>query len=84
MEKSMTFDELSILPALTQTLKKRGITPLPVQELTIPALLQGRPGWIVSRTGSGKTLAYLLPVLSDRKSTRLNPVTSQSRMPSSA
>ena len=53
-----------ILSALAQTLEKRGITPLLVQELTIPALLQGRPGWIVSRTGSGKTLAYLLPVLS--------------------
>ena len=40
----MTFDELSILPALAQTLEKRDITPLPVQELTIPALLQGQPG----------------------------------------
>ena len=64
MEESMTFDELGILPALARTLEKQGMTPLPVQELAVPALLQGRPGWIVSRTGSGKTLAYLLPVLS--------------------
>ncbi len=37
--------------------------PSPVQEETIPLLLEGRDVLAASQTGTGKTLAYLLPLL---------------------
>ena len=37
--------------------------PSPVQEQTIPLLLEGRDVIAASQTGTGKTLAYLLPLL---------------------
>ena len=38
-------------------------TPVPVQAMAIPALLNGRDVVIQAPTGSGKTLAFLLPLI---------------------
>src|SRR5215469_7719676 len=38
-------------------------TPVPVQAMAIPALLDGRDVVIQAPTGSGKTLAFLLPLI---------------------
>ena len=38
-------------------------TPVPVQAIAIPALLDGRDVVIQAPTGSGKTLAFLLPLI---------------------
>ena len=38
-------------------------TPTPVQEQTIPALLEGRDVLGVAQTGTGKTAAFALPIL---------------------
>jgi superfamily II DNA/RNA helicase len=60
----MDFTDLGILPVLAQILEKRDMTPLPVQTLAIPVLLEEKSVMLTARTGSGKTLAYLLPLLS--------------------
>ncbi|PPA70504.1 DEAD/DEAH box helicase [Jeotgalibacillus proteolyticus] len=39
------------------------LTPTPVQERTIPLLLEGRDVLAQAKTGTGKTIAYLTPLL---------------------
>ena len=40
------------------------IETTPIQEHTIPCILEGRDVMGIAQTGTGKTAAYLLPVLS--------------------
>jgi ATP-dependent RNA helicase DeaD len=59
-----TFAALGCSEALLAALSKRGFeTPMPVQEATFKAGLEGRDLLVQSRTGSGKTLAFGLPLL---------------------
>ena len=58
-----TFSALKINHSLIEGLKHQGITsPMPIQELTLPAFLEGHDVIIESHTGSGKTLAFVLPL----------------------
>lgn len=60
----MSFLSLLNNEALVNALTKQNITdPTPIQEQTIPLLLEGKDVIGQSHTGSGKTLAYLLPIL---------------------
>ncbi len=62
MEKN--FSSLGISALLEGVLKKNGITrPTPIQEKTIPQLIEGRDLMAQAQTGTGKTLAFLLPIL---------------------
>lgn len=64
MESKLNFLGLGIKESLHDALARYGITaPSPVQEETIPLMLEGRDIIAQSQTGSGKTLAYLLPIL---------------------
>ena len=48
-------------------------TPTPIQEVSIPAILNyDQDVLIQSETGSGKTLAYLIPVINDFISSKIN------------
>ncbi|WP_342562811.1 DEAD/DEAH box helicase [Paenibacillus sp. FSL R7-0345] len=59
-----SFAAIGIQEDLVARLAEFGITaPSPVQEQTIPLLLEGRDVLAASQTGTGKTLAYLLPLL---------------------
>ncbi|MCP3032089.1 DEAD/DEAH box helicase [Halobacillus sp. A1] len=59
-----TFSDLGIIESLQIKLKKQGIaTPTPVQEQTIPLLIEGKDVMAKAQTGTGKTLAFLLPLL---------------------
>ena len=61
---SHTFSTLKINPSIIEGLQKQGITsPTPIQELTVPAFMEGNDLIIKSHTGSGKTLAFVLPLL---------------------
>jgi len=61
---STTFDALGVSPDLVAVLRDRGIeTAFPIQEMTIPAALEGRDVCGKAKTGSGKTLAFGLPIL---------------------
>lgn len=60
----LNFTALNIQQSLTDKLAEHGITqPSPVQQETIPLILEGRDVLARSQTGTGKTLAYLLPLL---------------------
>ncbi|MFM4703138.1 DEAD/DEAH box helicase [Aeromonas bivalvium] len=59
----MTFDELSLAPALLAALPAELHTPTRIQQLAVPAALTGRDLLALAQTGSGKTLAFGLPLL---------------------
>ncbi|MFT9847495.1 DEAD/DEAH box helicase [Aneurinibacillus sp. REN35] len=58
------FADIAFAPFLVTGLAKMNIkTPTPIQQQTIPLLLEGYSVVGESQTGTGKTLAYLLPLL---------------------
>jgi len=58
------FSSLGLGPKLIKALKQQNIrSPYPIQQKTIPPILQGKDLCAASPTGSGKTAAYLLPLL---------------------
>lgn len=58
------FASLALSPALLEVVKELGFTELtPIQEQSIPALLEGKDLVGQSKTGSGKTAAFALPLL---------------------
>jgi ATP-dependent RNA helicase DeaD len=64
-----SFEELGISPDLTRALEEIGFTrPFPIQEASIPFILQGHDVIGQAHTGTGKTAAFCLPVLSRLKS----------------
>lgn len=61
---TQSFEQFKLHSFLLEGLEKlRIVTPTPVQEQVIPAILKGRDVIGQSQTGTGKTLAYALPVL---------------------
>ncbi|WP_238366084.1 DEAD/DEAH box helicase [Mesobacterium pallidum] len=58
------FDTLGLKPALTDALKKAGLTePTPIQTQAIPLALEGHDVLGLAQTGTGKTLAFGLPLI---------------------
>jgi superfamily II DNA/RNA helicase len=59
-----TFAQLGLPDALVRALAAKGIeAPFPIQEATIPSILEGADVSGKAPTGSGKTLAFGLPTL---------------------
>ncbi|KAI8625219.1 P-loop containing nucleoside triphosphate hydrolase protein [Xylariaceae sp. FL1651] len=64
VDASASFADLNLKPWLTQSLANMAIKrPTRIQQLTIPAILEGRDVIGSSRTGSGKTVAFMAPIL---------------------
>jgi ATP-dependent RNA helicase RhlE len=60
----MTFSDLNLIGTLTEALTKKGYTtPTPIQEQSIPHILEGRDIFGCAQTGTGKTAAFALPIL---------------------
>ena len=60
----MRFDELNLEPDVLQGLDAMNFKETtPVQEATIPVVLEGRDVIACAQTGTGKTAAYILPLL---------------------
>lgn len=65
LDKENAFTGLGLSPFLIKNLLVSGIiNPKPIQEQTIPVMLEGRDILGIAQTGSGKTLAFTLPILS--------------------
>jgi superfamily II DNA/RNA helicase len=61
---TIDFQNLDIVDQLKKNLLHRGYTnPTPIQDETIPLILQGRDVFGLANTGTGKTAAFLLPLI---------------------
>lgn len=60
----MTFEELPLANPLQRAIRAVGYeTPTPIQEKSIPSLLEGKDLLGIAQTGTGKTAAFALPIL---------------------
>ncbi len=60
----MTFDELGLSAELLRAVREEGYTtPTPVQEKSIPVVLEGHDILAGAQTGTGKTAGFTLPML---------------------
>ena len=61
----LSFEELGLSEETLKVLKKKGFeVPSPIQEVTIPAILNGNKDIVAqAQTGTGKTAAFGLPLV---------------------
>lgn len=60
----MSFNDLQLIEPVLQALNKEGYTqPTPIQQKSIPVILQKRDLMGCAQTGTGKTAAFVLPLL---------------------
>ena len=60
----MSFDALGLAPDIARAVSDRGYSdPTPIQEKTIPLVLDGSDLLGAAQTGTGKTAAFVLPIL---------------------
>lgn len=60
----ITFKELGIHPAILKALDTQGyVRPTPIQEKSIPILLEGKDLLGCAQTGTGKTAAFTIPII---------------------
>jgi len=60
----MTFKDLGIIEPILKALEEEGYTqPTPIQEQSIPILLQGDDLLGCAQTGTGKTAAFSIPII---------------------
>lgn len=60
----MTFYDLKMIPQILKAIQEKGYTiPTPIQEQSIPLLLDGNDILGSAQTGTGKTAAFAVPIL---------------------
>jgi ATP-dependent RNA helicase RhlE len=60
----MNFENLDLIEPILRALQEEGYTtPTPIQEQSIPSLLQGKDLLGCAQTGTGKTAAFAIPIL---------------------
>ena len=71
---TLKFSELELHPSLQAGIDRLGFSDCtPIQELTMPHVLEGRDIAGLAQTGTGKTAAFLLPLMERIVQARLNP-----------
>ena len=64
-ENIVTFDDLGLSKEVLKAVHDLGFeSPTPIQERSIPVVLEGRDMIGQAQTGTGKTAAFSLPILS--------------------
>jgi ATP-dependent RNA helicase RhlB len=70
----LKFSELELHPTLNAGIERLGFQDTtPIQEATMPHVLEGRDVAGLAQTGTGKTAAFLLPLMERIVRSRLNP-----------
>ncbi len=60
----MSFESFNLHPSIMAGVRALGyVTPTPIQEKSIPSIMQGRDLIGLAQTGTGKTAAFVLPIL---------------------
>jgi ATP-dependent RNA helicase RhlE len=60
----LNFSDFNLTPRLNEGLLSMGFdTPTPIQEQSIPVIMEGKDLIACAQTGTGKTAAYLLPII---------------------
>lgn len=60
----MLFEQLGLIEPLLKALKREGYTtPTPIQQQSIPVVLDGKDILGLAQTGTGKTAAFAIPIL---------------------
>ena len=63
-QSSLSFSDMALPSAVLEQLNAMGFeTPTPIQQQSIPALLEGNDVLGEAQTGTGKTAAFGLPAL---------------------
>jgi ATP-dependent RNA helicase RhlE len=63
-QKIMSFEKLNLIEPISRALKAEGYTtPTPIQEQSIPILLERKDLLGCAQTGTGKTAAFAIPIL---------------------
>jgi ATP-dependent RNA helicase RhlE len=77
----VSFNNLQLIEPVLQALDKEGYThPTPVQEKSIPVILQKRDLLGCAQTGTGKTAAFVLPILQLMHEEKLNTEQTQHKI----
>jgi ATP-dependent RNA helicase RhlE len=62
--QKLSFEKLKVIEPILKALKNEGYTnPTPIQEQSIPVILQHKDLFGCAQTGTGKTAAFAIPVL---------------------
>lgn len=66
-----TFESFALCDTLKRNIAQRGYTtPTPIQDQTIPLILEGKDIIGVANTGTGKTAAFLIPLINEVEKNR--------------
>jgi ATP-dependent RNA helicase RhlE len=78
---TMNFAQLGLAEPLVRALEAKGYTtPTPIQQQSIPTLLEGRDLLGIAQTGTGKTAAFVLPSIDRLVASNVRPNPRQCRM----
>ncbi len=70
-----------LLPEIGRAVSEAGYhTPSPIQEQSIPSLLEGRDMLGCAQTGTGKTAAFSLPILQHLQKNKKQPISKKPRV----
>jgi ATP-dependent RNA helicase RhlE len=71
----MSFEQFSLDPRILAGVKASGFTvPTPIQQQSIPVVMEGHDVLGLAQTGTGKTAAFMLPILNRLSAGKLGPV----------
>jgi superfamily II DNA/RNA helicase len=70
-----TFNDFAIVDQLKKNIEDKGYaTPTPIQDQVIPVLLEGKDVIATANTGTGKTAAFLIPLINNFVTKKINRV----------